>query len=299
MAEFLNLNLVHSLSVLLEEGSYVRAADRLHITPPAMTQQIQRLEAAVGCALVERGAKPVRLTAPGARFMEHASVALTHARLAMGETLATELRIGFINGYPEGPDDGVLGRFRAANAGVGIRLVQVGWGEQISRLVAGDLDASLARPPYSHLDGIDAVPVHVESRVVAVPASSPLAARETVTLADLDGIPVIGAEGAAREWTRFWVVDPRPSGVPVEYGAWVTTMEEALSEVAFRGRLLMTADSVSRRYHHPGVVYRTLADVGKCQVYLCTRSADTRTGVEALRRAARGAAQDLTSSAPR
>lgn len=286
MTEFLNLNLVHSLSVLMEEGSFTRAAERLHITPPAMTQQIQRLESAAGVVLVERGTKPVRLTAAGARFMEHASVSLTHARLAMGETVHPELRVGFINGYPAGPDDGFLGAYRRARPDTRIRLVQLGWGEQVSRLLAGDLDASLARPPYTEAEGLDMVPVHVESRVVGVPVGSPLAELSEVALADLEGYSMLGASGAAREWTRYWVVDPRPSGVPVRYGAWVETMEEALNQVAFEGHLLMTAASVARMFQHPGVVYRPVPDAGDCHVYLCTRRADRRSSIQDLRRVA-------------
>ncbi|MFB8388310.1 LysR substrate-binding domain-containing protein [Microbacterium sp. NPDC055910] len=293
MTEFLNLNLVHSLSVLMEEGTFTRAAERLHITPPAMTQQIQRLESAVGLVLVERGTKPVRLTAAGERFMEHASVSLTHARLAMGETVDPELRIGFINGYPAGPDAGFLGTYRRARPDIRIRLLQVGWGEQVSRLVAGDLDASLARPPYAGTDGLDMIPVHVEPRVVGVPVDSPLAHLAQVTLADLDGYSLLGASGAAREWTRFWVVDPRPSGVPVRYGAWVETMEEALNQVAFEGHLLMTAASVATRLQHPGVVYRPIVDAGECHVYLCTRRTDTRSAIRDLRRAAASASLSL------
>ncbi|AZG44150.1 LysR family transcriptional regulator [Gordonia insulae] len=288
MTEFLNLGLVNSLEVLIEEGSFSRAAARLFITPPAMTQQIQRLEAAVGYRLVERGSKPVRLTRRGSGFMVHASAALAQARLALGVDADRQtLRIGFINGYPGGTDEGFLIRFRAENPTVDVTFVQVSWGEQIGRLLDGDLDASLARPPYDDATGIDTVPVHREKRVVAVPIDSPLAEHDSLTLADLDGHPVVGAQGISREWTKYWVVDPRPSGEPVEYGVWAATMEEAINGVALGGNIMVTADSVAKRYQHTGLTYLDLTDGSTCQVDLCTRSTDKRPAIRALRRAAR------------
>ena len=290
MTEFLNLALVHSLEVLIEEGSFARAAARLFITPPAMTQQIQRLEATVGYRLVERGSKPARLTDRGRIFMGHASVALARSRLALDATSdRLTLRIGFINGYPGGLDDGFLSRFRAENPGVELCFVQLSWGEQIARLLEGDVDASLARPPYDDEAGLDMIPVHSEKRVVAVPVSSPLADRTVLSVADLDGYAVVGAAGISREWTKHWVIDPRPSGRPVEYGVWAATMEEAFNGVALGGNIMITAESVANRYQHAGVAFRDLADGGDCQVELCTRSTDSRPAIKALRRTARAA----------
>jgi LysR family transcriptional regulator, benzoate and cis,cis-muconate-responsive activator of ben and cat genes len=298
VTEFLNLGLVNSLEVLIEEGSFVRAAERLFITPPAMTQQIQRLEAAVGHRLVERGSKPVRLTDRGVVFMGHASAALMQSRLALGTDVDHQtLRIGFINGYPGGQEDGFLARFQRENPGVTLSFVQLSWGEQISRLLDGDVDASLARPPYDDTNGFDALPVHAEKRVVALPADSQLAVRGSLRIDDLDGYPVVGAAGIGRAWTRYWVIDPRPSGRAVDYGVWAATMEEAFNGVALGGNIMITAESVANRFQHAGVVYRDLVDGGNCQVELCTRTTDSRPAVRALRRAARDAAPAVAGRA--
>ncbi|GAA4484323.1 LysR family transcriptional regulator [Rhodococcus olei] len=288
MTDFLNLGLVNSLQVLVEEGSFARAAERLFVTPPAMTQQIQRLEAAVGYKLVERGTKPVRLTERGSDFMVHAAAALAASRLALGESAESRaLRIGFINGYPTSRNDGFIARFRDENPSVSLSFVQLNWGDQIGRLIDGDIDASLARPPYEDAESIDVVTVHTEKRVAAVPASSALAEKERLTLADLDGYPMVGALGVSRSWTRYWVVDPRAGGKPVEYGCWAATMEEAVNGVALGGNVMITAESVANRYQHTGVVYVDIADIDPCHVDLCTRASDKRPLIRALRRAAR------------
>lgn len=52
---------IHALVQFAETGSVVRAADRLHRTPSAVARQVQRLEAALGAALLDRSVKPPRL----------------------------------------------------------------------------------------------------------------------------------------------------------------------------------------------------------------------------------------------
>lgn len=283
MAEHLNLALVYSLQTLLEEGSFSGAALRLHVTPPAMTQQIKRLEESLGFAVVMRGAHPIRLTARGEAFMLHAREALEASERALGTRESPSLRIGFINGYPRSQDEEFLVRFRLQNPGTKLHFVQLNWGEQITQLLAGEVDASLARPPFADDAGIERQWVHSEPRVVAVPAGSDLASKGSLELADIETLPVVRAKGIEFEWTKYWVLDPRPSGIPVNYGLWASTMEEALTAVAMSGNVMVTAASVAERYIHPGVVYLQLDDVEYCPVELCTRKSDRREVVRTLR----------------
>ena len=283
MAEHLNLALVHSLQVLVEEGSFRKAATQLHVTPPAMTQQIKRLEESLGFAVVIRGVHPVRLTDRGEVFMLHAREALEASARALGAMGQPVLRIGFINGYPRSRDEDFLVRFRAKNPGTTLQFVQLNWGEQIAHLLAGEVDASLARPPFADDAGIERKRVHAEPRVVAVPAGSDLATLGSLELADIESFSVVRAKGIEFEWSKYWVVDPRPSGIPVNYGLWASTMEEALTAVAMSGNVMVTAKSVADRYIHPGVVYLPLDDVEYCTVELCTRQSDRRAMIRALR----------------
>ncbi|WP_161599351.1 LysR family transcriptional regulator [Arthrobacter luteolus] len=289
MTGHLNLAHVRSLEILIEEGSFSKAAARLHVTAPAMTQQIKRLEGFVGYGLVERG-QPVRLTVRGQRFMLHAKEALDASGRALGSHIQATLRIGFINGYPRGMDEEFLVELRRSNPELLVDFVELGWGDQTKRLLTGDIDASLGRPPFDHEEAIERITVYREPRVVAVPAGSNLAVRGSLILADIEGCAVVRARGAAEVWTKYWVVDPRPSGVPVNYGSWARTMEEALTAVAMSNNIMITAESVAERYKHPGVTYLPLDDASYCQVDLCTRKSDRRAVVRALRLSAEGAA---------
>lgn len=285
MAEYLNLALVHSLSVLLEEGAFGSAAQRLHITAPAMTQQIKRLEASLGYEVVTRGSHPIALTQRGETFMLHARESLEAARRAMGNSLQRKIRVGFIDGYPRRQDEAFLVQFRLLYPDVQLQFVQLTWGDQISGLLSGSVDVSLARPPFDE-DGIVQVVVHREPRVVAVPADSDLRLKGSLLLQDIEGLPLLRASGIDSEWTKYWAVDPRPSGTPVVYGSWAATIEEALTAVAMSGNVMITAASVAERYAHPGVKYLVLDDAEYCEVRFCMRAEEQRDYVHALFRSA-------------
>ncbi|MEN0062140.1 MAG: LysR family transcriptional regulator [Myxococcota bacterium] len=63
---------IRSFVVLAEEGAFVRAAPRLHVTQPPLTRRIQALEAELGATLFERRARGVKLTEAGRAFLPHA-----------------------------------------------------------------------------------------------------------------------------------------------------------------------------------------------------------------------------------
>lgn len=70
MLSDLNLNLLRSFHVIAEERSLTRAATRLNMTQPSVSQALQRLEEQLGCQLVYRGSRRFELTAPGQKIFE-------------------------------------------------------------------------------------------------------------------------------------------------------------------------------------------------------------------------------------
>jgi len=68
----LDPRLLRAFVAIADSGSFTAAADRLHMTQSTMSQQIARLEEAIGRPLVDRAARPVRLTATGERLLGHA-----------------------------------------------------------------------------------------------------------------------------------------------------------------------------------------------------------------------------------
>src|SRR3954453_10609678 len=77
-----NLRQLQCLVTIAEEGSFTRAAERLLVAQPSLSQQIKSLEQELGGPLLERLPQGVRLTAAGKAFMTEARAAVAHAERA-------------------------------------------------------------------------------------------------------------------------------------------------------------------------------------------------------------------------
>jgi DNA-binding transcriptional LysR family regulator len=180
-----------------EELHFGRAAERLNMTQPPLSRQIQKLEKSVGTELFERDNRKVQLTAAGSAFLEEARrllalaerAPLTARRIASGRSGL--LRIGFTaaSGFSIlGP---LLEEISAILPDVDVDLQEMVTGEQIQALETGELDLGLARPPFDR-DLFDSRLLFRESMMVAVPAGHMLARRGgTVTDEDLKDEPLI------------------------------------------------------------------------------------------------------------
>jgi DNA-binding transcriptional LysR family regulator len=139
---------------LAELRHFGRAADQLHVSQPALSKQIQRLEEAVGGALVMRGYRDVQLTPAGSvllpraeRLLRESAAALTSARRALRGQVGV-LRIGFgLATIPLLPK--LLLRFRSASPDVELQMRDMATPAQIAALVGGDLDVGFVRLPVS------------------------------------------------------------------------------------------------------------------------------------------------------
>jgi DNA-binding transcriptional LysR family regulator len=157
---------------LAEQRHFGRTADLLHVTQPALSKQIQRLEEKVGGALVVRGYRDVQLTPAG-------EVLLSRARLVLQESAAAfdavrravrghvgTLHIGFGIASMQRLLPDVLRRFRAAYPDVELRLREMVTADQVAALVRGQIDVGFVRLPLAE-SRLDFRPVLHERLVVA------------------------------------------------------------------------------------------------------------------------------------
>jgi len=186
----LSLQQLRGFVAVAEELHYGRAAQRLNLTQPPLTRQIQGLERSLGVKLFDRTGRGVRLTAAGDAFLDHArrvlallQVAPEAARRAADGTTGT-LRIAFtaIGAYA------VLADFLTTVAehvpAVTSELTELVSIDQFDALAELKIDIGLVRPPIP--DQFASVLVHSEDLVLAVPADHPLAAgKSAVALADV------------------------------------------------------------------------------------------------------------------
>ncbi|MFF4733204.1 LysR family transcriptional regulator [Streptomyces mirabilis] len=182
--------------VLAEELNFTRAAHRLHIAQPALSQQIKALERDIGVPLLERGSRGCRLTVVGEVVAHESSGLLAHAAVAQERIQAAvggrqgPLRLALTRSARGGPVDALLAAFRTLHPDVDL-VVRTGWtAHNITELLAGRLDAAFVRPPLDS-EGLECRHIAREELLVAVPAEHPLARERRITRGHIAAEPVI------------------------------------------------------------------------------------------------------------
>jgi DNA-binding transcriptional LysR family regulator len=133
-----------------ESLSFTRAAVALNVTQPTLSQQIRQLEDGVGCALLDRVGRHVRLTAAGDVFREHAQRVLNEidaAENALAELqglMRGTLRIGVFQSFNSSLLPPILGAFSEAYPDIRVVVRQLPTREMEAHLVRGDLDLGIA-----------------------------------------------------------------------------------------------------------------------------------------------------------
>jgi DNA-binding transcriptional LysR family regulator len=169
---------LEAITVLAETLHFGRAAARLHVSQPALSKRIRRLEERIGGPLLVRRYRDVRLTEAGRLLAgrgrhllnESAATVALSRRAARGE--AGLLRIGFGIASILGLLPDVLMRFRAAHPEVHLQLRDMSTPEQVTALADGEIDVGFVRRPVS--DGrLVMRPVLNERLVAALGPRSP------------------------------------------------------------------------------------------------------------------------------
>lgn len=184
-----------------DELHFGRAAERLHISGPALSQQIMALERAVGAQLFVRDRRGVQLTAAGRSLLDDARQLLGLAdaarrRLQDAAALGTPVRLGFVSWMPDDV---------ASVAGPRVSVVVDEWvlpsHAQADRVAEGTLDLAIAwvtsagaRQRALRADLLYAQPLHAV--LPGASSSDPLRANRVTTLADAD-------ESAWSSWNHF------------------------------------------------------------------------------------------------
>lgn len=174
-----------------EELHFGRAAARLNMAQPPLSQSIKRLELALGFTLLERSNRRVELTPAGRVFLDEAKHTLAQAegavrlaRQAATDELA-ELSVGFVSAALYHVLPAALHRCRELYPSVRIRLDEQPTDTQLDMLQKGQLDIGFLHPPLKETAALEVMPVYRDPIVAAVPASSPLAKDDAIALASL------------------------------------------------------------------------------------------------------------------
>jgi len=183
-------------AILAEELHFGRAARRLGIAQPPLSQQIRRLEELVGARLLDRTSRRVQLTDAGrvlqveaARVLAGADSAVESARrAARGE--AGSLRVAFAATVMFLALPRIIREFRDRFPRVHLDLREMPTGTQLAALLEGDIDLGFVREPEPDA-ALDIVTVMREPLRIAIHQGHPLAARRRVSVRDLAREPFV------------------------------------------------------------------------------------------------------------
>ena len=195
----LELRRLRYFCAVAEELHFGRAADRLGVSQPGLSQQVQVLEAELGAQLLVRGGRRVGLTAVGAVLYPEASALLASAAALEARVRsaaaggAGRLRVHTTRSAPTGVAAALVDRFRAEVPAVELDLVTGFTGWNLEELRAGRSDVVFVRPPVDPDEGVEIVDLGEEELVVALPAHHHLASssRRRVRPAELSGEEVV------------------------------------------------------------------------------------------------------------
>jgi DNA-binding transcriptional LysR family regulator len=242
-----------------EELHFRRAAERLYVAQPAVSEQIRKLEAELGVRLFDRTHRSVLLTEPGrallgeARRVLQLAEAAQHAARSASERNRARLRVGYVPDVLPSSVPRALQHLAAAAAGVEIALETGTPLGLIAGVRDGAVDAAVVSLP-APTKGLRVTTLETQPLIVALPADHARAFDDAVALEQIDPERLIVLQRAANPALHDAVISVcRAAGVaPALVEAAEPRVEAVLLAVAAGGAALLPR-SVRDRYAVPGV----------------------------------------------
>jgi DNA-binding transcriptional LysR family regulator len=175
-----------------EELHFTRAAERLGISTPTLTQQIQSLERDIGVTLLRRTNRAVALTQAGGRFLDEARATLRQAEQATliarraGRGEIGRIEIGYVTSAScLGLIPTTIAAFRKSNPFVDVQLHRIETVRQLSALAEGRIDIGFLRPPNRYPLGLTGTVIWRQPFILAMPSDHPLVVERSIALGAL------------------------------------------------------------------------------------------------------------------
>jgi DNA-binding transcriptional LysR family regulator len=173
-----------------DEGQITRAAAKLHIAQPALSQAIAHLEAELGVELLTRNARGVTLTSAGEAFLPKARAAVASEQdveltgLSLARVASDILQVGFVGPPPTMSAPELFANFAETHPQAELAFRDLPFPRGTTRAWLQDVDVAFCHPPMIE-PGVSTCAVRAEPRAVVVHRGHPLAQRTELTLADV------------------------------------------------------------------------------------------------------------------
>ncbi len=285
-----------------EEGQITRAAARLHIAQPALSQAIAKLESQLGFTLLERHARGVTLTPAGAVFFEKAHQAViaeedaVRAARALARPAQAVIEFGYLGIPPGFTNPELVKAFADAHPDIELRSRELPFPSLPTAEWLAEVDVAICSRPAAD-PHVWVLPLSHEPRVAVVSSRHPLADRSELTVAEVLDETFIGFDPSVDpSWAGFWSLDDHRGGpCPHLTAEGAVNPKERFAMVA-AGRAIATVPGIHAAVITRilrGVVAIPLRDADPAILSLVGREDRLNPLVEAVRALARNQAEDV------
>jgi DNA-binding transcriptional LysR family regulator len=287
--ERLDLRLVEYFIAVAEELHFGRAAERLHIAQPSLSQQIRRLEAQLGVSLLERNSRNVHLTPAGLALLQEGRKTLSQAQHAIQTARAAgapRLTVGFYGSAASDLLPEVLQEFSERLPGIEVTVRELLLGS-IDDILDGSVNIAFTRLVPGQTE-LEVEVLTQEPRLAAFASTHPLAKHRTLAFADLrDESFVINPVARQDDPPPRWLAEQRRHKLPGRVAAEATSLQEILALVAAGRGVCLVPQAVARHYPRANVAYVPVTDADPAVVSLAWRRGAICPAVKAFIEASR------------
>jgi DNA-binding transcriptional LysR family regulator len=266
---------VRCFIAVAQEKNFARAAKRLNVSQPALSQTIIQFEESLGFPIFERTTRSVALTPAGQVVLENAlsfnqSVDRFYGELrGLQSSMRNELHVGFMIGTAVQFIPAIVREFERARPEASLCLKEFDFSDPSAGLSDGTVDCGIIRPPIG-IDDLSIVEIAHEKCVACFPVGHRLGEQDTVLLSDILGEPIIAASTPGI-WRDYWLATDYREGTPAKVAFEASTVESELQAVASGKGISITAESTAKFYSRPGVVFKIITDMPDCVMAIAHR----------------------------
>jgi DNA-binding transcriptional LysR family regulator len=278
-----------------EELSFTRAAERLHLSQPALSKQIRGLETTLRAQLFRRDRRRVELTAAGDALHAVARNLLADwddGVALVGDAAAQDarvLRVGTLTSIGRGLYPAIADEFAKRQQGWQVDLHAYGWGDPTAGLRDRTADAAFVWLPVDGAE-IQTAVLATERRFVAISARHRLAGRQAIEFAEIIDEPVAALPVSAGAQRDFWLATDARAGLPPRVAAEVNAADEKLEIVSSGAAVTLLAEGNAGIYSREGIVCIPVSGLEPAQLAIAWRRGDHRPAVLDFVQACRDAA---------